>query len=103
MTILAKLVASKTDSQDYTTYVFKCLDSFITQYTNYIMCTRYPNWNHRDLRIGEVGYLEFQEHLAGVDKWFDGTEMVRYSYNGIQFIKFIEYQEIPDDNNEIYI
>lgn len=102
MTILAQLVASKTDSREYTTYVFKCLDNITTQYTEYIMCTRYPNWDHRDIRIGEVGYLNFEERLAGIDKWFDGERFINYQYDGIQFVKFIEYQKVPD-NDEIIL
>lgn len=54
------------------------------------MCTRYPNWNHRIIELGEEGFLEFIEIRAGIDKWFNGNDMVPYNYNNIQFIKFIK-------------
>lgn len=89
MTILAELVAKETDSLDYTTYVFKCLDDEVIKHTKYVMCTRYPNWSHKSINIGEVGYLNFVEVRAGIDEWFNGTQMIPYNYNGIQFIKFV--------------
>lgn len=93
MTVLAKLVASETDPLDYTTYVFECLDADVIKETRYIMCTRWPNWDHRNIEIGEVGYLNFVEIRAGIDKWFDGTKMIPYNYNNVQFVKFIEKKE----------
>ena len=95
MTILAQLVAKETDCFGYTIYVFKCLEE--VKDTQYIMCTRYPNWNHRTIQIGEVGYLNFIEIQAGIDKWFNGNEMIPYNYDNIQFIKFIEKPEKTDN------
>lgn len=54
------------------------------------MCTRFPNWDHRKISLGEVGYLKFFEVQAGIDKWFDGEKMVPYHYNGTHFIKFVQ-------------
>lgn len=90
MTILAKLLVSESDSMGYITYVFECLDDSIIKQTKYIMCTRFPNWDHRKIEIGEIGFLNFFEIKAGVDKWFDGTKFVPYRYSNIQFMKFIE-------------
>lgn len=90
MTILASLLAKESDTLGYVTYVFKCLDKEISKESKYIMCTRYPNWSHRNIEIGEVGYLNFVEIRAGIDKWFDGKNMIPYNYNNIQFIKFVE-------------
>lgn len=90
MTVLAKLVAREEDTCNYITYVFECLDKDMIKETRYIMCTRYPNWDHRSIEIGEVGFLNFIEVRAGVDTWFDGKNMIPYRYNNIQFIKFIE-------------
>jgi hypothetical protein len=87
ITILSRLVAKEADFE-YVVYVFEVLDAQFED--KYIMCTRYPNWNHRNIEIGEEGYLEFSFHRAGFDKWFDGTRMVPYLYTGIQFLKFIE-------------
>lgn len=89
MTILAKLVAKENDIGGYTTYVFECLDKEALKETKYIMTTRFPNWNHRNLNVGEIGYLSFFEIRAGIDTWFDGEKMVPYKYNNIQFDKFV--------------
>ena len=90
MTILAKLLASQEDGLGYKTYVFECLDEDIRKETKYLMCTRFPKWEAREIEIGEIGYLQFIEIKAGMDKWYDGKEMIPYRYNTIQFIKFIE-------------
>lgn len=95
MTVLAKLVAKSEDISGYITYVFKCLEL-----DEYVMCTRFPNWDHRVIKIGEIGYLNFYEIRAGIDQWFDGEKMVPYRYNNIQFDRFIEKKE---DNNEFTI
>jgi hypothetical protein len=73
----------------YTTYVFACQDELINE-SKYIMCTRFPNWDHRIIELGEIGYLKFLEVRAGVDTWFDGNKMVPYRYNDLHFIKFVE-------------
>ena len=88
ITILAKLVASSTDPEQYVTYVFQDLES-----KEYLMCVQFPNWEHRSLRLGEVGFLEYKEIRAGIDTWFDGSKMIPYNYNNIQFIKFIPKPE----------
>lgn len=97
MVILAKLVAKTTDPQDYTTYVFKCLEDYMIEQTPYIMCTKWPNWNTRDIKIGEEGYLEFVEIQAGISKWFDGDKFIPYNYNNIQFIRFVLKPESEDN------
>lgn len=93
MTVLAKLVAKQTDSLNYTTYVFECLDEEIRRNTLYIMCTRFPNWEGAKIEIGEIGFLGFFEIRAGVDSWYDGNKMVPYRYSNIQFIKFVKKPE----------
>lgn len=93
MIVLAKLLVKETDPQNYTTYVFQCLDEEIAKDTKYIMCTRWPNWDHRRIEIGEVGYLSVTEIRAGIDQWYDGTKMIPYNYSNIQFNKFIEKKQ----------
>lgn len=95
MTSLVKLEAKSTDSQEYTTYVFYVLDDKTKRQTDYIMCTRFPKWDARSIDIGEVGFLEFVEIRAGIDKWFNGVDFIPYNYNMIQFIKFVERKEKP--------
>ena len=85
----------------FSIYVFKCLDKEVAKESPYVMCTRFPNWNHRELEIGEIGYLEFVEIKAGDDTWFDGATRIPYRYNMIQFIRFIEQQD--EETVERYI
>lgn len=96
MTVLAKLVAKEDDCMGYITYVFECLEEDIIKESRYILCTRFPNWEHRDINLEEVGYLQFIEIKAGIDKWFDGTNMIPYRYNNIQFIKFVRKPRVQD-------
>ena len=92
MTTLAKLVAKQIDIGEYVTYAFEVVEEEERKRlsTKYIMCTRYPNWNHGTIDEGEVGYLDFEEVRAGIDKWFDGKDFIPYRYDDIQFIRFIE-------------
>ena len=101
MVALAELVADEHNPLGYITYVFKCLEEDMKKQTPYILCTRYPNWQTRELKLGEVGYLEFEEIRAGMDKWFDGNTMIPYKYNMIQFIRFIAKKEEKDEEYRI--
>ena len=91
-TSLVKLVAQENDWHNYTTYVFERLEAE-SPLDKYIMCIRYPNWQHAELIVGDIGYVETAEVFAGADKWFDGEKMIPYHYTTIQFIKFIKKPE----------
>ena len=90
-TIHCKLVAEHQDLLGYITYVFESLDkdqeSFLL--SKYLMTVRFPNWDHRNLELQEEGFLNYKINMEGVDKWFNGKEMVPYLYTNIQFLKFI--------------
>jgi hypothetical protein len=88
MVSLVKLLVSNEDSFGYITYVFENIET-TDLYEKYIMCIRYPNWQQGTININEIGYLQYEEVRAGIDKWFDGQTMVAYKYNAIQFIKFV--------------
>lgn len=94
MTIKSQLIAKECDLLGYITYVFKCLECNIPFGHNYIMCTRCPNWETRDIDIGEKGYLEYKEVIAG-EKWYDSknNEYVPYKYTNIYFIKFVKEED----------
>lgn len=100
MTVLAKLVASHKDFGGYIIYVFECLEGFLINDSKYVMVTRFPNWEHKSIAIDDIGYLEFVEIRAGIDKWFNGANMVPYAYNLVQFIRFIKK---PDEVDSKYI
>lgn len=88
-TSLVKLLAQESDHFGYITYIFERLEAE-SLLDKYIMCVRYPNWQHKELTVGDIGYVETAEIFAGTDKWFDGNKMIPYHYTTIQFIKFIE-------------
>lgn len=94
MTALVQLLAQQVDTLGYTTYVFKVLDSEDVALlgTRYIMCVRWPNWECRQLKNGESGYLDFKEVRAGIDTWYDGSRQIPYKYTNIIFERFIEIQ-----------
>lgn len=96
---LVKLVAEFADSLGYIQYVFKyLLDEDKVRYNDEaVICTRYPNWQMRDLKIGEVGYVEIEVVRAGIDEYYDGEKMVKFRNNAKRFIKFIEK---PENENE---
>lgn len=91
ITVYSQLIASEADLMGYITYVFKNLENAPFGH-NYCMVTRLPNWNHRDIEIGEIGYLTYNEVVAGQDKWFcpDTGQMIPYNYTNIYFIKFVK-------------
>lgn len=91
--VKAELLCQETDVQDYTTYVFKLLEEEERYRFKYIMCTKWPNWNHRELRNGEIGFLHFTEIVAGKDEWFNGTTYIPYRYSNLQFDRFIREQD----------
>lgn len=101
MTVLAKLVAKAEDSQGYINYVFENLEEDVRKETRYILCTRFPNWDHRTIELEEIGFLNFIEIRAGITKWFNGNDMVPYNYSLIQFIKFIK--KPTDKTNEFIV
>ena len=92
MTLLCKLIASTTDYFGYTTYVFRLLDPEDIAIWTYktLTCTRYPNWQCRELQIGDEGYVEINIVKAGIDTWYDGEKQIPYKNNAKQFLKFID-------------
>lgn len=82
LTNYVKLLAKREGT--YTTYVFQNLDK-----EEYIMCTKLPNWNVPEVDIGDIGYLQYKEVLAG-DVFVNAEgEVSRYRYPNVYFINFI--------------
>jgi hypothetical protein len=87
-TILALLEGKLDEGMGYQTYVFRNVEE--TKWdTKYKMVTRCPNWDHREINVGEEGFLTYEDHEAGKSQWFDGKDMQYYRYTMSQFIKFI--------------
>lgn len=95
LTIYSQLIACEQECLGYITYVFKCLESNPGFGHNYIMVTRLPNWDHKELNIGEKGFLTYNEVEAGKDKWYcpETGQYIPYNYTNIYFIKFVEKKD----------
>ena len=98
MTVHSKLIASSTNVFGYTTYIFELLDQSDIDIWKYrhISCTRYPNWQCRQLKIGDTGFVEINIVKAGIDTWYDGENLIPYKKDANQFIKFIEVGETDE-------
>lgn len=104
MVIKAKLLVSDgPDCGGYTTYVFESIDPEQAAESKYIMCTKWPNWDHPKIELNSIGYLSCVEIVAGKDQWFDrySNQMIPYNYDNIQFIKFIPEKKIEDTEYRI--
>ena len=104
LTVYSQLVACENDALGYITYVFKCLEPNPGFGHNYIMVTRFPNWDHRSLDVGEIGYLTYNEVVAGKDKWFcpENGQFVPYNYTNIYFVKFVQ-EKVDSSKKDIII
>jgi len=85
----AKLVAIKTGI--YTIYVFQQDNS------EYIMCTKLPNWGVYSINIGDSGFLTYEYANAG-DEYTDrdSGEKRIYKFTNIYFKDFIKDNENTD-------
>ena len=94
-TIRAQLLVSEKDLYGYTTYVFKNLEVNPSFGNQYKMMTRLPNWQCGDIEVNEIGYVTYDEVIAGEDKWYnqETDQMVPYKYTNIYFVKFVKEQD----------
>ena len=94
MVIKAELVGIGLDTK-YIEYVFEDLDNP----GNYVICTRFPNWDGKYCSLGDKGFIEYQIIKAGSDQWYDriSKEFRPYNYNMVQYLKFIPFSKQADD------
>ena len=99
-TFYVKLNAVYYDTGGYIIYVFENLD-YRDHELKYIMCHRFPNWDHADLTIGDRGYVNLRYTQEGVSKWYDGDKLNVYKNTYVVFLKFI--YEPSQVNNEFLV
>ena len=80
----------------YSMYVFKECNS-----SEYIMCTRLPNWQVPDVNVGMKGFLQYQIVHAGDEYTTPDGEVIKYRYSNSYFINFVNKSEMTSSNNEI--
>jgi hypothetical protein len=91
-TIYCKVLEVLHNPFGYIDYVVESLDPIQEKFliTKYLIVTQFPNWDHRELCKGDIGFLKYKEITPGIDQWFDGKELNYYkSFEGWQFLKFI--------------
>lgn len=90
----AKLITLQNEIDGYITYVFQNLEANTTL-EKYVMCTRFPNWKTEELKIGDTGFLEYNDVIAGDDRWYDyyNDIYVPYKYTNNHFVNFIRDKE----------
>lgn len=79
----------------YTVYVFQEVDT-----SEYIMCTRLPNWQVPDVELGTIGFLQYQIVNAGDEYITPMGEKIYYKYANSYFINFVNNLDVIK-NNEI--
>ena len=96
MTIHAKLLTYREEYGGYYVYVFEDLDCLYPA-QRYKITVRFPNWDCPVINIGDRGYLNYKEVVAGKDTWWDkNTQMNRfYNYTNSIFENFIH--EKPEE------
>lgn len=93
-TVKGKLVAKKEGI--YLLYVFEI------EIDKYVMCTQLPNWDIPNITINEVGYLTYENAVAG-EKYFNPKteKYILYNYTNTYIKNFIK--DIEQNNEEIII
>lgn len=74
------------DCAPYKKYVFN-----LVQTHEILICTRCPNWNCEDLRVGQHGYLEYKFVRAGQDTYYNRVSgyFDSYQYTANYFADFV--------------
>ena len=80
--IFAELVAKRDDL--YTLFVFKNLDT-----SEFLMCTKLPNWQTPHINIGDIGYVSYKSVKAGDEYCFPTGEKDIYKYDNTYFTNFV--------------
>lgn len=102
-TILCKLMAKSEDAFGYTRYVFKNLVT-----GSFEMITRLPNWDLPYIEIGDVGFVNYMEAVAGEDTWYDADndKFVKYRADGSYMVSWVRSGKIAkkeEDNGRRWI
>lgn len=78
----------------YSIYVFKSLTD-----SEYIMCTRLPNWQVPEIEIGMTGFLQYQIVSAGDEYITPDGETISYRYSNCYFINFVNKSDVVKGND----
>lgn len=87
VTYHVEVIGSYNQGFGYIWHVFKNLES-LNPDTQYIACIEFPNWVKDTFNPGDKGYLTVKYVEQGIDKWFDGKDLVPYNYDNVIFYVF---------------
>ena len=88
VTYRVEFVVEDIDTLGYINYVFRRLDH--DSYDDeFLMCVRFPNWDQKNFELNDIGFVTVKYVREGVDKWYDGKEMITFKHTNIIFLKFI--------------
>lgn len=94
ITIYCKILVI--DENQYTHIVVEDLGRDYSDDLKYVTVTLLPNWEYKDLEIGNIGYLQFQPVEGGKTQYFkrlcEDFEIYKYSNN--YFINFFKEKEL---------
>ena len=96
MTIITyhvEVIGSYNQGFGYVWHIFRNLEP-INPDTMYIACIEFPNWTKDSFITGDKGYLTVKYVQQGVDKWFDGKNLIPYNYDNIIFLVFKHEQRM---------
>ena len=87
VTYHVEVIGSYNQGFGYIWHVFKNLES-LNPDTQYIARIEFPNWVKDTFNPGDKGYLTVKYVEQGIDKWFDGKDLVPYNYDNVIFHVF---------------
>ena len=96
MTIITyhvEVIGSYNQGFGYVWHIFRNLEP-INPDTMYIACIEFPNWTKDSFITGDKGYLTVKYVEQGVDKWFDGKDLIPYNYDNVIFLVFKHEQRM---------
>ena len=93
VTYHVEVIGSYNQGFGYVWHIFKNLEP-INPDTMYIACIEFPNWTKDSFITGDKGYLTVKYVEQGVDKWFDGKNLIPYNYDNIIFLVFKHEQRM---------
>ena len=93
VTYHVEVIGSYNQGFGYIWHVFKNLES-LNPDTQYIACVEFPNWVKDTFNPGDKGYLTVKYVEQGIDKWFDGKDLVPYNYDNVIFHVFKHEQPV---------
>ena len=93
VTYHVEVIGSYNQGFGYIWHIFKNLESLDPD-TQYIACIEFPNWVKDTFNPGDKGYLTVKYVEQGIDKWFDGKDLISYNYDNVIFHVFKHEQPI---------